>query len=64
MRFNKMLHLCRGNPRYVYRVEKDLLESSPLEKDLGVLVDKQLDMNQQCASAAWEADSIPGCIKR
>ena len=63
MRFTKMLHLCRGNPRYVYRVEKDL-ESSPLEKDLGVLVDKQLDMNQQRGSAAWESDSILGCIKR
>ena len=68
MKFNKIkckvLHLGRGNPQYQYRLKDEWIESSPEEKDMRILVDDKLDMRQQCVLAAYNTNSIMGCIKK
>ncbi|KAK4810164.1 hypothetical protein QYF61_010476 [Mycteria americana] len=67
MKFNKLkcriLHLVQSNAGHKYKLGEEWLESSPAERDVGVLADSRLNTSQQCVLAAKRANHFLGCIK-
>lgn len=65
LQFNKAKHkvllLGQDIPQHQCRWGDDWFESRPVEKDLGILVDRNLDMRWQCSLAAQKAHRILDC---
>lgn len=61
-----ILELGKGNPVYIggYRgwgIGNERLESSPTERDLGILADSKLNISQQCILTAQRANCTLEC---
>ncbi|KAJ7421563.1 hypothetical protein BTVI_17766 [Pitangus sulphuratus] len=68
MKVNKakstVLRVGWGNCKHKYRLGGERIESSPEEKDLGVLEDDKLNMTQQCALRVRKVNHILDRIKK
>ncbi|KAJ7402037.1 hypothetical protein BTVI_89956 [Pitangus sulphuratus] len=67
MEFSKgkvgVLHLEKQKPLCLFRLGTDLLESSSVERDLGVLVHSKTFMIQQCDPVAKKTNYILVCMR-
>ncbi|TRZ08489.1 hypothetical protein HGM15179_018621 [Zosterops borbonicus] len=67
MKFNKskcwVLNFDNNNPLQHYRLGSVWLDSAQAERDLGVLVERWLNMSQQNALVVKKANGILACIK-
>ena len=68
LRFNPdkctILHLGKVNPHYTYQMGSHLLEASDYQKDLGVIVDSNLNFHRHCASVISKANQRLSVIRR
>ena len=68
MEFNnnkcKVLHIGRKNKNFNYEMEGTWLENCEKERDLGVVVDRELKFLDQCLEARNRANRMLGFIKR
>ena len=60
----KCLHVGNNNPQYDYFIGDERIESTLLEKDLGVQISKSLKPEEHIAFIVKKANNLLGCIRR
>ena len=60
----KCLHVGNNNPQYDYFIGNERIETTLVEKDLGVQISKSLKPEEHIAFIVKKANNLLGCIKR
>ena len=60
----KALHIGKNNQQCSYMMDNAMLENVTCEKDLGVLIDGELNFHKHISSAIQKANQMLGLIKR
>ncbi len=60
----KVMHLGRNNPEYEYTMRGFKLGTTEEERDIGVIITKNLKPSAQCSKAAGRAMTVLGQIRR
>ena len=60
----KVMHIGYRNPRSEYSLQGTVIESTEIEKDLGVVISSDLKFSKQCLEAEKKAQRMLGYIKR
>ena len=60
----EVLHLGKRNQTHSYRMGNTWLSNTTSKKDLGVVVDHRLNINQHCDVAIKRGKALLGCINR
>ena len=60
----KVMHVGRNNPQNVYTMEGQQLESTEVERDIGVMMTNALKPSAQCAKALQTGQAVLGQISR
>ena len=60
----KVLHFGHNNEQVHYVMDGHILESVEKELDLGVIIQRNLQVDKQCAKAAKTSNRVLGMIRR
>ena len=58
-----ILQLGQSKHAYTYRLGDETQDSSPTERDVGILAGSKLYLSQQCALAAQRTNCTLGCAR-
>jgi len=60
----KVMHVGRNNPEYTYTMNGQTLDTTDEERDIGVIMSKNLKLHAQCARATRKAQTVLGQLTR